>query len=138
MATVRRTIKKARKLAASQARRAAATPKLYLCGLDQKWVQIREATTPPAVTTTKTKIKGKMREGYEDANGIFRTRQVLREQDITVSVFTGGKVLAMVPYRSLYSLGLTAGQGMAIEVPAALVPRVKKGCEYERSLLEGE
>ena len=110
--------------------------KLYLCGLDHKWCQLREAVEIPTVNTTKTKIKGKMSEAYEDpSTGSFRVRKVLKEQDITVHVFTGGTVLATVPYRGLFGLGLNPRVGAAIPVPTPLAERIRIRCEAEHANL---
>lgn len=137
MATVRRLVRKRVKLAASRERRAI-TPKLFICGLDGRWCQIREATAAPNVETTKTKIKGKGWVLTEDVNGRLRRTPQLREQDLTVHVFTGGKVLATVPTRTVQRIGLYPTVGAALEVPVKFVPTVRKGCEYEQSLLEGD
>lgn len=130
MATVKKRMIGQRKEPAAQ--------RLFICGIDNRWCQVRESVVVPKVHTTRTKIKGKVGEPYIAADGSLRRRQTLQEAEITCHVFTGGKALATVNYRNLFRLGLNPRTGRAVEVPAALVARVRKGCEYEQSLLEGE
>ncbi len=88
--------------------------------------------------TSTAKIKGKVSELYALNDSLHR-RQVLREQEITVHMFTGGKVLApAIRYHTLARLGLYASGGMVLQVPVKLVAQVRRGCEFDQSLLGGD